>query len=85
MYTEVSAALTTDSFINVLRRFVARRGKVKELHSDNGTNFAGAEIELSGALTELNQDITESALQTEGISWIFNPPTARHIGEPGRG
>ena len=43
VHIEVSATLTTDSFINALRRFIAIRGNIKELHSDNGTNFFGAE------------------------------------------
>ena len=45
-----------------------------------GTNFVGAEKDLSGTLAELNQDIIESALQRQGISWIFNPPAASHMG-----
>ena len=43
---------TTDSFINALRRFTARRGQVRELRSDNGTDFVGAERELRKAIDQ---------------------------------
>lgn len=41
------------SFTNV-RRFVCRRGQVKHIRSDNGTNLVGACTELKMALSSLN-------------------------------
>ena len=46
VHVEVAHSLDTDSFINALRRFMARRGTPKEIRSDNGTNFTSAESEL---------------------------------------
>lgn len=46
VHIEVASSLDTDSFINALRHFIVRRGQVKNLRSDNGTNFIGAEREL---------------------------------------
>ena len=46
VHLEVAENLTSDSFICALRRFVARRGNVQILRSDNGTNFTGASREL---------------------------------------
>ena len=43
MHIEVANDLSTDSFINALRRFIARRGQPDEIFSDNGTNFVGDE------------------------------------------
>lgn len=43
VHLEVAASLDTNSFINALCRFIAQRGQVVELRSDNGTNFVGAE------------------------------------------
>ena len=37
VHLEVAASLDTDSYINALRRFMARRGHVKRIRSDNGT------------------------------------------------
>ncbi|XP_065939453.1 uncharacterized protein [Magallana gigas] len=37
VHLEVAASLDTDSYINALRRFIARRGQVKKIRSDNGT------------------------------------------------
>lgn len=47
-------SLTTDSCINALRRFIARKGQVKEIRSDNGTNFVGAERHLIEAIDHWN-------------------------------
>jgi hypothetical protein len=46
VHVEVASSLETDSFINALRRFIARRGQVKSIFCDNGTNIIGAEKEL---------------------------------------
>ena len=81
IHLEVLPDLTTDAFINALRRFVARRGKPIRLFSDNGTNFVGAYRELGDALRGLQsrRRMRGFLLQT-GIHWSFNPPAASHMG-----
>ena len=80
VHVETSNSLDTDSFLNALRRFTARRGQVKELRSDNGTNFIGAERELQKSLQEMDQDQIKKHLQEKGMTWTFNPPYASHMG-----
>lgn len=80
VHIEVASSLDTDSFINALRRFLARRGQVKALRSDNGTNFVGAERELKRAIEEWNVSKIENTLHQSGIQWMFNPPTGSHHG-----
>ena len=55
MHIEVAGDISTDSFINALRRFIAKRGQPDELFSDNGTNFVGAERVLRESLQSLQQ------------------------------
>ena len=43
--------METDSFIQALHRFMARRGKIR---SDNGTNLVGTDNELRKALEEMD-------------------------------
>jgi glutaredoxin-related protein len=38
--------MSTSSFINALRRFMAIRGKVKEFFSDRGTHYIGGAKQL---------------------------------------
>lgn len=80
IHIEVAPSLDTDSFINALRRFVARRGQVQELRSDNGTNFIGAERELRTAIEQWNQSQISDVLLQRGIKWTFNPPAGSHHG-----
>ena len=56
VHLETLNTMETDSFISALRRFINRRGKVRQLRSDQGTNFVGARNELADALQELNRD-----------------------------
>ena len=80
IHIEVAHSLDTESFINALRRFIARRGKPDEIRSDNGGNFVKGEKELSNAIADWNQaKIHESMLQ-RNIKWIFNPPASSHHG-----
>ena len=76
-------SLSTDSFIEALRRFVSRRGNVRVIRTDNGTNFVGASAELNKAFSEMNhKKINEFMLEHGGqwIQWKRNPPTARNMG-----
>ena len=80
IHLEMASSLDTDSFIHALRRFIARRGQVKELRSDNGTNFVGAQRELKEAIEGWNQGQIHDILLQKGINWIFNPPAGSHHG-----
>ena len=55
MHLEVVNSIDTDSFIMCLRRFIGCRGNVRMLRSDNGSNFIGAEKELSKGFLEMDQ------------------------------
>ena len=77
---EVAHTLEADSFICAYQRFVSRRGKPKEIYSDNGTNFTGAERELREALERSDQSKVYSRLRTDDVQWSFNPPEASHQG-----
>ena len=72
--------METDSFLNALRRFIARRGPVRELRCDNGTNFVGAKAELRKAIEEMDHDEITEKLRQQQIDWKFNPPAASHMG-----
>lgn len=78
IHIEVASSLDTDSFINALRRFISRRGKVRELRSDNGTNFVGRELKT--AIAQWNQAQVNDVLLQKGIKWTFNPPAGSHHG-----
>ena len=56
IHVGIANALTTDSFINALRRFLTLRGPTRQLRSDRGTNFVGAKNELKRALTEMDKN-----------------------------
>lgn len=83
IHLEVADNLTTDSFLNAYRRFVGRRGPVRQLRSDQGTNFVGAMNELQQALSTLNHErIRQELLSTncDSIDFKMNPPHASHMG-----
>lgn len=85
VHIELVPSLDTDSCIMAIRNFMSRRGVVKIMFSDNGTNLRGAEAELRRAIQELDK----SRLQTEGqhplpqeirTEWRFITPRAPHQG-----
>ncbi|XP_038131095.1 uncharacterized protein LOC119776626 [Cyprinodon tularosa] len=80
IHLEVAHSLDTESFINALQRFMARRGTPQLIRSDNGTNFIGARHELQKALNEWNQQRIEEHLLQRETQWKFNPPAASHMG-----
>lgn len=80
IHIEVASSLDTDSCIDAIRRFVARRGNVKEIRSDNGTNLVGAERELRKEIEGWNLAHLDHELQQQNIKWTFKPPGASHFG-----
>jgi hypothetical protein len=83
VHLELVGDLTTQTFLNALKRFISRRGHVYHLYSDNATNFVGANRELLELRTFLKSasfsQITEN-LANKGISWHFIPPRSPHMG-----
>ncbi|XP_065084920.1 uncharacterized protein LOC135707118 [Ochlerotatus camptorhynchus] len=76
VHIELVTDLSTPAFLAALRRFVARRGLVRELHSDNGTAFKGAANALHRIYEMLKSSETDRAhIQTwcakNQIQWKF--------------
>ena len=80
VHIEVAFGLDTDSFMNALVRMVGRRGRPKEITSDNGTNFVGAVRELKELVDALDSNKIQAKMTSQGIKWVFNPPAAPHFG-----
>jgi hypothetical protein len=81
IHIETTNSADTDAFINALRRFIARRGNIRLLRSDNGTNFVGAENELLKE-SQINTEQVKQFLLKNGSDFVFqrNPPYASHMG-----
>lgn len=80
VHLEIAHSLETDSFIMALRRMMARRGKPRNIYSDNGINFVGAERELKECLDGMDQAKISDTLSRDRIQWFLNPPSAPHFG-----
>ena len=55
VHIEVAHSLDTSSFINALRRFIARRSSPRVSRSHNGTNLTSGEKELREAIGGWNK------------------------------
>uniref|UniRef100_A0A8D9B2Z0 Integrase catalytic domain-containing protein n=1 Tax=Cacopsylla melanoneura TaxID=428564 RepID=A0A8D9B2Z0_9HEMI len=84
VHLEVVSDLSTPSFLNAFKRFISRRGPIKSVLSDNGTNFVGAHNQLKEIQDWLVSDNFQNAFGSElakhRIEWIFNPPSSPHFG-----
>ena len=83
VHIECTCSMDTDSFIQALRRFIARRGNIRILRCDNGSNFVGAQRELAKAFQEMDHQKIQHFLENLGsdyITWHRNPPAASHMG-----
>ena len=83
VHLETANSLNTSSFINALTRFLSRRGPVRQLRSDHGTNFIGARNELKAVISEMNQDKVQEYLLDNECEWIplkLNVPHSSHMG-----
>ena len=80
IHIEIAHSLEASSFINALRRCIARRRKPEEIRSDRGTNFQGAERELKECMNNWNATQLNEFLRQRAIKWTFNPSAASHMG-----
>ena len=83
IHLEVASTMETNSFINALRRFICRRGPIRQLRSDRGTNFIGARRELREAISEMDQNQVKAEMLKLNCDWVevqFNVPSASHMG-----
>ncbi|CAK9796733.1 hypothetical protein ANTQUA_LOCUS865 [Anthophora quadrimaculata] len=84
VHLELATDLSTEAFINCLRRFISRRGLCHSIYSDNGTNFIGARNhfkELSSLLTDSHhKEQVTKFLSDNRIEWHLIPPHAPHFG-----
>ncbi|CAG2245380.1 unnamed protein product [Mytilus edulis] len=69
-------SLDTDSCINAIRRFIARRGVPEFIRMDNGTNFVGSERELREEINRWNMNRMQEFMIQEHIQWEVNSPSA---------
>jgi hypothetical protein len=72
VHLELVSALSTESFLQAFRRFVARRGRPSIVYSDNGTNFTGA----SNLFKTIEWNSVHDQASIEKITWKFIPPSA---------
>ena len=83
IHLEVASSLDASSFINAYRRFVCVRGPCRQLRSDQGTNFIGANNELRKALSELDSTAVADHLLRNDCDFVevkVNTPSSSHRG-----
>lgn len=79
IHLEVAQSMDTDSFLNSMRRFIARRGVPEVMRSDNGSNFVGGCKELREAISGWNMSQIHEFLLQRNVKWLFNPPSGSHF------
>lgn len=84
VHLEAVSSLTTEDFLQALKRFVSRRGLPEVIFTDNGTNFQGANNKLKELFKFLkddkNQQYIQSYLNNLQINWKFIPARSPHWG-----
>lgn len=80
IHLEMLEDMTADAFINALRCFIAIRGAVRHIRSDQGSNFVGARNEMQRALKELDKERVAAYLADKQCDFLMNAPGASHAG-----
>jgi hypothetical protein len=79
VHIEILDQMSTDSLILALRNFMALRGPIRTVISDNGTNFVGMKNEMDKQINLADEKMTAYLLKSR-ITMRFNPPKASHHG-----
>ncbi|XP_065079709.1 uncharacterized protein LOC135702581 [Ochlerotatus camptorhynchus] len=77
-------SLTSDAFVNVLKRLVGHRGRVTDIYCDNARTFVGANRLLEENRQKFNDMHNSSGLLVfcadNRITFHFNPARSPHFG-----
>ena len=76
VYVDVASDLSTDAFLQVLRRFASVRGWPRKIFSDGGTQLVGASRELREQIEGLDWEQIRAYGHQEGVEWKFSPGDA---------
>lgn len=79
VHLELVTDLSSDAYLSALKRFISRRGKPSEIHSDNGRNFVGVKNEFTQFLKSCSDEIKEYAM-SQNIKFKMIPSYASHFG-----
>ncbi|XP_055527563.1 uncharacterized protein LOC129720154 [Wyeomyia smithii] len=84
VHLEVVADLSSAACINAVKRFVAKRGRVLQLHCDNASAFVGADRELRQLRKEYLRQFQSAEwglyCADNGITFRFIPARSPHFG-----
>lgn len=80
VHLELVSDLTTSAFLAALRRVVARRGRIREIVSDHGSNFVGAYNEIEKLKEHLRNLAEYSFAEEFHLKWNFTTERASHHG-----
>lgn len=81
VHLEAATDLSIDGFIGCLKRFIARRGLVKKIICDNGTNFRGAHNQLEEIydliVSSKGDKVIKKYCKPKQIEWFSHQQEAR--------
>ncbi|XP_017490530.1 PREDICTED: uncharacterized protein LOC108378737, partial [Rhagoletis zephyria] len=80
VHIEVVDDLSAQAFLDAFTRFTSRRGPCRDLYSDNGTAFVGANRLLQEDVAAWNNENNQRSLASMGTQWHFITPSAPHQG-----
>lgn len=84
VHIELTANLSSEAFLNVFKRFIARKNCPFNIYLDNGLNFVGAERELDELNTLLKNQKTQELITeytaNNNIQWHFISSRGLHHG-----
>jgi len=81
IHLELFSSLTSEAFIAALKHFIARRGLIDHLYSDNGSKCVGTNRELKAFFKseEFLRQAHNYAAKTQ-FQWHFTPLNSPHFG-----
>ena len=80
VHVEITHSLDTNSFLNALSRFMARRGKPLKMWSDQGGSFIAGAREINEEIDAWNKKEFNRKMTQSGIEWNFNSPHSSYKG-----
>ena len=72
--------MTTNTVINALVKLTSQYPTVRNLYSDKGTNFVGADREIREAKGQWLKEGLNDQLTDMELTWTFGPANCRHAG-----